>query len=196
MHISRIPQSGSVLWLIIWWQTSSFLLLPSKGCSKVHANATNDWQYCNAKLAKKSEMYVKYGRAIYFWEKYKHRLLIKTTSTINDPKMGHFHDTFTNLYNNILVLTWILCMPWELWISGFVRHKQIMVTKYQPRATNFVLTWKNLISLMSHCLIYICIFCLSHIYLWLLYSYQNHPLSSVFCSIATLNTCSWVVKYQ
>ena len=40
-----------------------FLLLPSK----VHADALNDWQHPKAKIATKSEMYMKYGRAIYCW---------------------------------------------------------------------------------------------------------------------------------
>ena len=32
--------------------------------------------------------------------------------------------------------------------------KKIMVTQYQPRAMNFVLTWYNLISFILHCLLY------------------------------------------
>ena len=41
--------------------TVGFLLLPSK----VHADIITDWQYRKAKMAKKSEMYVKYGHAIF-----------------------------------------------------------------------------------------------------------------------------------
>ncbi len=39
-----------------------FLLLPGK----VHADVINGWQYCVAKMQTKSEMYAKYGHAIYF----------------------------------------------------------------------------------------------------------------------------------
>ena len=67
--------------------------------------------------------------------------------------MGHFQDAFTDLYNNILVKTWTLCMPGEQLTLGFIWPKKIMVTQYQPRAMTFVLAWYNLISLISHCLI-------------------------------------------
>ena len=43
-----------------------FLLLPSK----IHADAINDLQYCGAKMAMKSEMFVKYWHKVYFCEKY------------------------------------------------------------------------------------------------------------------------------
>ena len=39
-----------------------FLLLPCK----VHADVINGWQYCVAKMQTKSEMYAKYGHAIFF----------------------------------------------------------------------------------------------------------------------------------
>ena len=53
-----------------------FLLLPAK----VHADAINDWQYCEAKMPTKSKMYAKYGHEIDFRKKheYKHRLSRKT----------------------------------------------------------------------------------------------------------------------
>ena len=35
-------------------------------------------------------------------------------------------------------------MAGEQWISGIVGHGNIMVTKYQPRATSFIFTWHNL----------------------------------------------------
>ena len=38
-----------------------FLLLPGK----VHADVINGWQYCVPKMQTKSEMYAKYGHAIY-----------------------------------------------------------------------------------------------------------------------------------
>ena len=40
----------------------AFLLLPYKE----HADAINDWQYRKAKMATKSEMYVRYERATHF----------------------------------------------------------------------------------------------------------------------------------
>ena len=53
-----------------------FLLLPGK----VQADVINGWQYWIAKMQTKSEMYAKYGHAIYFGDKYdyKNRLSIKT----------------------------------------------------------------------------------------------------------------------
>ena len=53
-----------------------FLLLPGK----VYADVITGLQYCVAKMQSKSEMYAKYGQAIYFGEKYdyKSRLSIKT----------------------------------------------------------------------------------------------------------------------
>ena len=53
----------------------------------------------------------------------------------------------------LLRLSWTLCMAGEQWTSGFVWHQNIMVTQYQPRAMSFFLTWHNLITLMSHCLV-------------------------------------------
>ena len=67
--------------------------------------------------------------------------------------MVNFHDSFTNLYKRFFVLSWTLCMAGEQWISGFVEHQNIMVTKYQPRAMSFIFTLHNLISLNSHYLI-------------------------------------------
>ena len=46
-----------------------FLLLPGK----VFADVINGLQYCVAKMQTKSEMYAKYGHAIYFWEKYDYK---------------------------------------------------------------------------------------------------------------------------
>ena len=46
-----------------------FLLLPFK----VHADVITDWQYWRAKIATKSEMYVKYGHAICFGDKYEYK---------------------------------------------------------------------------------------------------------------------------
>ena len=53
-----------------------FLLLPGK----VYADVINGLQYRVAKMQTNSEMYAKYGHAIYFWEKYdyKNKLSIKT----------------------------------------------------------------------------------------------------------------------
>ena len=53
-----------------------FLLL----AGKVNADVINGLQYRVAKMQTKSEMYAKYGHAIYFWEKYdyKNKLSIKT----------------------------------------------------------------------------------------------------------------------
>ena len=45
-------------------------------------------------------------------------------------------------------------MAGKQWVSGFVWHQEIMVTQYQPRAMNFVLTWHNLIIFILHCLVY------------------------------------------
>ena len=50
-------------------------------------------------------------------------------------------------------MTWTWCMPEEQWILGFIWPKKIMVSQYQPRAMIFVITWYNLISLRSHCLL-------------------------------------------
>ena len=57
-----------------------FLLLPGK----LHADVINGLQYRVAKMQTKSEMYAKYGHAIYFGEKYdyKNRLSIKTATKI------------------------------------------------------------------------------------------------------------------
>ena len=53
-----------------------FLLLPSK----VYAVVITDCQYCKAKMATKSIIYVKYGHAIFFQDtyEYRHKLSIKT----------------------------------------------------------------------------------------------------------------------
>ena len=80
----------------------------------------------------------------------------KNNCTINELKMFFFvHDSFTNLYERFFVLSWTLCMAWhgDQWISGFVWHQNIIVTKYHPRAMSFIFTMHNLISLNSHCLI-------------------------------------------
>ena len=63
MKISRIPKQ-KILFVVtnLTVYFVGFLLLPSK----VHADAINDWHYRKAKTATKSEMYVKYGRAINF----------------------------------------------------------------------------------------------------------------------------------
>ena len=50
-------------------------------------------------------------------------------------------------------MSWTLCMAGEQWLSGFVWHQNIMVTKYQHRAVSFIFTFHNLICLNSHCLI-------------------------------------------
>ena len=71
-----IPQNVSFLWLPTWRQTFLFfLLLPGK----VYADIINGLQHRVAKMQTKSEMYAKYGHAIYFWEKYyyKNRVSIK-----------------------------------------------------------------------------------------------------------------------
>ena len=39
-------------------------------------------------------------------------------------------------------------------VLGLVWTQKIMVTQYQPRAMTFVLAWENLISLISHCLLW------------------------------------------
>ena len=54
----------------------AFLLLPGK----VYADIINGLQYRVAKMQTKSEMYAKYGHAIYFRDKYdyKNKLSIKT----------------------------------------------------------------------------------------------------------------------
>ena len=44
-----------------------------------------------------------------------------------------------------------LCMATEQWVSGFVWHQNIMVTKYKLRAMSFIFTLHNLISLNSYC---------------------------------------------
>ena len=70
--------------------------------------------------------------------------VINKNCTINEQKMVHFQDAFTDLYDNILVMTWTLCMPGEHWILGFIWPKKIMVTQNQPKAMTFVLpdtTW-------------------------------------------------------
>ena len=58
-----------------------FLLLPGK----VYADVINGLHYRVAKMQTKSEMYAKYGHAIYFREKYdyKNRLPIKTAPKMN-----------------------------------------------------------------------------------------------------------------
>ena len=127
-----------------------FSVLPGK----VYADVINGLQHRVDKMQTNSEMYAKYGHAIYFWEKYDYKNRLSNNCTINEPKMVHFQDAFTDLYDNFLVMTWTLCMPGELWILGFIWPKKIMVTKYQPRTMIFVLTWYNLISLISHCLVY------------------------------------------
>ena len=37
--------------------------------------------------------------------------------------MVHFQDAFTDLYDDILVMTWTWCMPGEQWILGFIWPK-------------------------------------------------------------------------
>ena len=67
-----------------------FLLLPSK----VHADVKAYWQCRKAKIATKSEMYVKYGHAIFLKDKYeyKHRLSIKTAPQMTQK--GRFSRRF------------------------------------------------------------------------------------------------------
>ena len=67
--------------------------------------------------------------------------------------MVYFQDAFMDLDNKFLVMNWTWCMPGKQWILRFIWPKNIMGTQYQPRAMIFVLTWYNLISLISHCLI-------------------------------------------
>ena len=62
MHTSRISPNISLF--VVTSLTENFvdfLLLPSK----VHADVQTDWQYRKAKMTSKSEMYVKYGQAIF-----------------------------------------------------------------------------------------------------------------------------------
>ena len=77
---------------------------------------------------------------------------INKNCTINEPNV-YFQDAFIDLDNKFLIMTWTWCMSGEQWILGFIWPKKIIVTQYQPRAMIFVLTWYNLISLISHCLI-------------------------------------------
>ena len=79
--------------------------------------------------------------------------VVKKNCTRNEPKIVNLIDAFTNLYKIFFVLSWTLCMAGEQSVWGFVWHLSIMVTRYQPRAMSFILTWHNLISLMSHCLL-------------------------------------------
>ena len=97
MQISRIHNNAS------------FLRLPTYRCifififfilfSKVHADAKNDLQYCRGKLATKSEMSLKIDLKFDFESNTSktHRLSRKNC-TINEPKMGNFHDSFTHSY--------------------------------------------------------------------------------------------------
>ena len=95
-----------------------FLLL----CSKVKADAINDLQNRRAKIATKSEMFVKNGHKVYFWKKYKYKHRVPKICTINEPKMGNFQDYITILYKRCFVLSWTFFMAGEQWISGFVWH--------------------------------------------------------------------------
>ena len=77
--LSKIKDIPKSLYFVIFNLTVvlvGFLLLRSK----VKADAINDLQYCRAKMAPNSDMYVKYGPKVYFWEeyKYKHRGSRKT----------------------------------------------------------------------------------------------------------------------
>ena len=104
-----------------------FFILPSKE----HGDATDDLQYFGGKTATMSEMSLKNGLKVWFWKKYKykHRLSRKTAHLHNELKIVIFHDSFTNLYKRFFVLSWTLCMSGEQWVSGFVWHQSIMVTK-------------------------------------------------------------------
>ena len=73
-------------------------------------------------------------------------------------KSVFFSDAITNLYKRLCVLSSTLCTAWEWWISCFLWHQNIMITQYLPRAMSFILTWQNLITLISHCLLYIQLF--------------------------------------
>ena len=48
--------------------------------------------------------------------------------TINEQKMVHCQDAFTDLYDNILVMTWTLCMSGQQWILGFIWPKKINIS--------------------------------------------------------------------
>ena len=49
------------------------------------------------------------------------------------------------------------CLKHYAWLESskfsIVWHQHIMVTRYQPRAMSFILTWHNLITLTSDCLV-------------------------------------------
>ena len=62
MQISRIPKKFPFVVTNLTVDFYSFLLLPSK----IHADAINDLQYCGAKMATMSEMFVKYRHKVYF----------------------------------------------------------------------------------------------------------------------------------
>ena len=76
MKISKIPKNGFFVVTNLTVNFVGFLFLSTK----VNADVINDRQYCEAKMATKSDIYLKYDHAIYVWAKYeyKHRLSIKT----------------------------------------------------------------------------------------------------------------------
>ena len=45
---------------------------------------------------------------------------INKNCSINETKMVHVQDAFTDLYNTFLVMTWTLCMPGEQYILGII----------------------------------------------------------------------------
>ena len=130
-----------------------FLLLPSK----VYADVINVLHNRVAKMQTKSEMYAKYGDDIFLREIWLQKQIVNQNCTIYESKIIYFQDAFIDLDNKFLVMTWTWCMPGEQWILGFIWPTKIMVTQYQPRALIFVLTGYNLISLISHCLLSICV---------------------------------------
>ena len=60
---------------------------------KVYPDAINELQYHVAKMQTKSEMNVKYAHAFFV-----HKQLIIKNCAIDEPKMAHFQDAFTDLY--------------------------------------------------------------------------------------------------